>query len=303
MKEDKYRSDTVLHNLRNMGYKATIVSIENIIEVKRNFNKLVLNNIIDKEFYQKELSNFFKFMPDSASSILIIAFPSLITNVYFELRGKNIKTIIPPHYIHKTSTKNIIDILNKKIGLNNYMAIKNNLPLKYLAVKSGLGKYGKNNICYVEGMGSYLRLAGFFLRDKAQADTWKDFTMLERCKTCTNCIKICPTKAITGDRFIIRAERCLTYFNEDEKNFPSWIKKEWHNSLVGCIKCQKVCPENKDFNNRIEAEYQFDEFETENILKHKSAEGLDKNTIKKINKIGLENDIFILSRNLGSFVE
>jgi epoxyqueuosine reductase len=303
MKEDKYRSDAVLQNLHAMGYKATIVPIENIIEVKRNFNELVLNNIIDKEFYQKELSSFFKSMPDSASSILIIAFPSFITNVYFKVRAKNIKTIIPPHYIHKTSTKNIINILNKKVGLNNYMAIKNNLPLKYLAVKSGLGKYGKNNICYVEGMGSYLRLAGFFLRDKAQADTWKDFTMLERCKTCTNCIKICPTKAITEDRFIIRAERCLTYFNEDEKNFPSWIKKEWHNSLVGCIRCQKVCPENKDFNYRIEADYQFDEFETENILKHKSAEGLDKNTIKKISKIGFENEIFILSRNLGSFVE
>ena len=302
MKKDKYLEDTILQNLHIKGYKAVTVSINHVAEIERNIKNLLSKKLISKDFIKNEPSNFFKFIPDDAKSVLIIAFPSLITNVYFKIKGKNLKTIIPPAYIYKAEIKNILHILNKNLGRNNYIAVKNNLPLKYLSVKSGLGKYGRNNISYIEGMGSYLRLAGFYLRVEPKEDNWKDFTMLERCRTCTNCIKICPTKTITEDSFLVRAERCLTYFNESEESFPSWIKKEWHNALVGCIKCQKVCPENKDLNDKIEAEFYFDEFETRNILKYRSAGDLNKSTFEKLNKIGFEDDVFILSRNLKNLI-
>jgi epoxyqueuosine reductase len=37
------------------------------------------------------------------------------------------------------------------------------LPLKSLAVRSGLAAYGRNNVCYVPGMGSFLELVGLYM--------------------------------------------------------------------------------------------------------------------------------------------
>lgn len=37
-----------------------------------------------------------------------------------------------------------------------------NLPLKRLGVQSGLSKYGRNNITYIEGMGSQFSLVAYF---------------------------------------------------------------------------------------------------------------------------------------------
>ena len=58
------------------------------------------------------------------------------------------------------------------------------------------------------------------------------------------CVKACPTGAIREDNFLIRAERCLTYYNEEPGNLPQWIDIKWHNALIGCRICEKVCPEN-----------------------------------------------------------
>lgn len=297
MQNNKDLIENVLSDLNKIGCRAAVFSIEHISEVQSN-----IENLLSKNLYKDNLASSFKFdwekVYPKAKSVLIISIPNLVTNVYFNIAGKVLKTIIPSAYIYKEAEQKVKNILNKNFGYDSYMIIKNMLPLKFLAVKSGIGKYGRNNICYVESMGSHHRLAGFYLGIQAKVDNWNDFIMLDRCKTCTNCIKICPTKCINEDRFLLRAEKCLTYFNESEENFPSWIKKEWHNALIGCMKCQKVCPENNNFIGRAEANFYFDELETEKILKNKSLYCLEDRTIKKFKDLGFLDDISIISRNL-----
>ena len=38
----------------------------------------------------------------------------------------------------------------------------NKLHVKLLAVRSGLGKYGRNNICYIDDWGSMINLFAYF---------------------------------------------------------------------------------------------------------------------------------------------
>lgn len=299
--------ENILSDLNSISCHAAIFSIVHINEVQDDIEYFLSKGFIDKNLYKDDLEIYFKFdwkkVYEKAKSVLIISIPNLAVCVYFEIKGNTLKTVIPPNYIYKKAEEKVKNILNKNLPSGSYIDIKNMLPLKLLAVKSGIGKYGRNNICYVESMGSHLRLMGFYLNIQAKVDSWNDICMLERCKTCTNCIKICPTKCIAKDRFLIRAERCLTYFNESEKNFPSWIKKEWHHALVGCMKCQEVCPENKNFTGKSEVDFYFNEIETTKILKNKSLAGLEDKTIKKFQDLGFENDVFIISRNLEALIK
>jgi len=70
-------------------------------------------------------------------------------------------------------------------------------------------------------------------------------SVLDACKSCTLCTKACPTGAISKDRFNIDTSRCLTFLNESKGDIPDWVKPGSHNSLVGCMRCQLVCPYNK----------------------------------------------------------
>ena len=71
--------------------------------------------------------------------------------------------------------------------------------------------------------------------------------MMNECNDCSLCVRVCPNKCICNQNFVIKAEHCLTFFNENNNDFPEWIDVKSHNSLVGCMKCQIVCPVNKDF--------------------------------------------------------
>ena len=111
---------------------------------------------------------------------------------------------------------------------------------------------------------------------------------MQRCMNCEICLRSCPTGAICGDRFLVHAERCITFHNEQSyTEFPVWINKSWHNSVVGCMRCQKVCPENSLFMNRtIDAEL-FSEEETMLILKGTPEDSLPLETSKKLERLDL----------------
>jgi len=116
---------------------------------------------------------------------------------------------------------------------------------KLLAVRSGLGKYGRNNLCYVEGMGSILALYAFFT-DYPCEDTWTEVNMMDSCKNCRTCMNSCPNKCISEVNFVIDAGRCLSLFNEIKGEFPEWIRPDAHDALMGCFRCQSCCPANRE---------------------------------------------------------
>ena len=76
----------------------------------------------------------------------------------------------------------------------------------------------------------------------------------------------------------------------------------WHNSLVGCMLCQKVCPQNKKFVNWVEDGPQFSEEETALVLKGVPLDQLPAETVAKWKNLGLDEDYVIFPRNLIAFV-
>ena len=122
--------------------------------------------------------------------------------------------------------------------------------------------------------------------------------MMERCQKCTACIKSCPTKAISNERFLIQATRCLTYLNEGIEEFPQWIDAAWRNFLIGCMVFHDVCPANKELTNLIFEVEDFSENETLMILNTVPWETLPTEMIKKLTRLFLFDDYALLRRNL-----
>ncbi len=126
--------------------------------------------------------------------------------------------------------------------------------------------------------------------------------MLDQCQKCEACVKKCPTGAISGDRFLLYAEKCLTFHNEREAPFPEWIDPSWHNCLIGCMYCQNVCPANKPSVRRIAHVATFSDEETELILKNAPKEELNKTILGKLEATSLLDDYQLVSRNLNALL-
>ena len=77
----------------------------------------------------------------------------------------------------------------------------------------------------------------------------------------------------------------------------------WHNSLVGCMICQKVCPANKDVLKWTESGAAFDNAETDLILNGVSEEQLPQETFEKLKKQGMMAYYDVLGRNLKTLIE
>jgi epoxyqueuosine reductase len=150
-----------------------------------------------------------------------------------------------------------------------------------------------------------MRLVAVYSDMPCETDYWRKVQMMKSCEKCKICQKACPTGAISTDRFLLRAERCITYHNEKKGNipFPEWIKREWHNCLVGCITCQKACPENKPFLQLIGETADFNEEETSLLLKGVSKEELSESTIKKLQTLSLTDYFDELPRNLSVLIK
>lgn len=142
---------------------------------------------------------------------------------------------------------------------------------------------------YARGLGSHYRLAAFFSDLPCEDDDWKEPGVMERCEACRAHVRACPTGAIDPERFLLRAERCITFWNEQPKEvaFPDWLDRSWHNCLVGCLHCQNVCPENRDVGDFHEDGAEFSEEETRLLLEGAQASDLPPDLVEKIRRADL----------------
>jgi epoxyqueuosine reductase len=206
-------------------------------------------------------------LPD-AKSLVIMAIPNKPMHVKFHLNGKTHETTLPPQYYNDGITDETIQeiIQHDIIKKPGYKLEKTrDIHLKLTAVRSGLGKYGRNNLCYVEGMGTLLKLVAYFT-DCELPDNWNDIEMMPICKNCRICMKNCPNGCITEENFVINAGKCLSLYNEIKGTFPKWIKPTAHNTLIGCMKCQAPCPANKEVITQTGRLEDITEEETRKIL-------------------------------------
>jgi epoxyqueuosine reductase len=285
------------------GCKLKVVSVKHIDELQMEITQRYQNHEFDNEF-AKEYIPRFKFQAPAeldAKSIIVVAMPRPLTKAVFNYKGTKRSFILPPTYTaYDEKRLHVENLVARAVGAEGYNIATPNLPLKLLAARSGLTKYGRNNIAYVDGMGSFMRLTAVYTDMPAESDDWGKSEVMPQCQNCNLCQNACPTGAIQNDRFLLHAERCLTYHNEKDSNipFPDWIKLQWHNCVIGCMKCQAACPQNKPYLKQDGETAEFTEEETELLLKGTPSEKIPAATIRKMKLLSLTDYLSMIPRNL-----
>ncbi len=286
-------------NLKGKGFSVTTCHIKHLEDLKRDLEAPFKRGLIAQNFFQERLSYFKLSLLDyreGLKSIIITAAPQRQQETVFWFQGKEHHYPIPPTYSIQTDKiveKIIVNTINP-YGFNIFPAF---IPLKIAAVRTGLAKYGRNNITYCNGMGSYFRIKAFLSDLPVDEDHWHEFELMPQCENCDACFQSCPTGAIRTERILLQSDRCLTFLNERPGEFPIWVEKSWHNSLIGCMRCQTVCPMNKKINIHPDKAVEFIEEETRAFLNVVNERELSGSVIDKLEELSLFEDWLLLARS------
>ena len=191
-------------------------------------------------------------MGSGAAGLVMAAIRVPAYRISFSRLGARAFALVPPTYANVEEAIKRADA-EVEMAFPGAEAIR--APFKTLAVAMGLAEYGRNNIAYVRGFGSYVRLRCYLVEaDPGSSDPRQqiflsrgfdeDF-LAEACLSCRACTSSCPTGALLEDSFPVDAGRCITYLNEVQPPFPAWLDRAAHNCLIGCMRCQDVCPMNE----------------------------------------------------------
>lgn len=293
----------------NLVYAYSNISVRHFDELLANINTLDQEGkLSDHAVYRRYLEHVKYRMPEGfpdVQSIIIMAVFNMPMFVDFYLNDRIHEIMVPPQYYDDGITEEDLrsTVLNDIIrNPRCKLERARHVSLKLMAVRSGLGKYGRNNICYVDGMGSLLRLCAYFTDYQFGMDNWREIRMMDVCEDCGICISECPTKCLSEKDFVIDAGRCLTLYNEIEGEFPEWIDPQAHNTLMGCMRCQLPCPANQEALRRSGRFEDVTEEETKKILAGRYDEELVNSLSRKLRMFSPDDaqDVLpLLQRNLG----
>jgi epoxyqueuosine reductase len=120
-----------------------------------------------------------------------------------------------------------------------------------LALRAGLGWFGKNSMLINRGEGSYFIIGSILLNQKLPIE--KSKMDIDHCGQCTSCSDACPTQAINPETRTLEASKCIsTYTIEIFKDAPAPVGfDKSRGEIFGCDICQDVCPWNRKPLSRV----------------------------------------------------
>lgn len=281
-------SENIISKLNNSVVKTKLIPIECLAKIKADIKRFgetdELNGFqkwIVNEGYMLDVPK----LPFEVKSIIISAVKFELVNIIFNYEGKRAKDMFC--VLRKGVDQNTCSLLSQN-GYN--VEYESWLPRKRLAVCSGLAEYGKNNITYIDGWGSFYELQTFLTDMPCEQDyTWQEVCHMKSCDRCSACFKNCPTGSIKDNRFLIDNEICLSNLSESEAPYPDWVPSSAHHSIYGCYGCQNVCPKNKNILSNVTEEICFSEEETNSLLCGTKKESMPKELLNKLERIGIDD--------------
>jgi epoxyqueuosine reductase len=147
------------------------------------------------------------------------------------------------HKVLRNKLQTFAEAINAQIAPHEFRVFTDSAPIMEipLAVKAGLGWRGKHTLLLNRERGSMFFLGEIYTSLKlAPPEPQSD-----HCGTCSACIDVCPTNAITGPHRL-DARKCISYLTIELKSaIPVEFRKAIGNRIYGCDDCQLVCPWNK----------------------------------------------------------
>lgn len=289
--------------VQRQGWACGFASVDRLGALRRDAEEMQSRGVAAE--VMRERLSFYQFHPPAslpaAVSLVVVAMPLPWARVWFTWGGTRVAVTVPPAYVgYDAAGRRAQAFLQSMLAPLGRRIEPVLLPEKLLAARIGLALYGRNNLAYVPGIGSFLRLATFYTDLALEEDIWQEPRELPRCSACAACRRSCPTGAIPAGRFLLRAERCLVFHNErpSQTAFPAWIPASAHECLVGCLRCQEPCPENQPYCGWIEDAGEFTEDETLRLLEGRPLESLGPRLRAKLNGSDLTPLYGVLARNL-----
>jgi epoxyqueuosine reductase len=304
-----YVSPQWLEQLAEHGYRARVVGIDRLRDLQTAIEDAHDQGLVNHDLYERYMTGFaYAAPPDlpEARSVIVVAYPDPPVRFTFTWRGETAAFLVPPTYLHGLAKdERVATVLTGLLSPLGNRLVRARLPVKLLAVRSGLADYGHNNITYVTGLGSFHRLVAFYSELPCERDDWQSPRLLPACKLCRACMKACPVGAVPRDRIRLRAERCITFWNEKDwqVDFPDWMNARGHNALVGCMHCQRVCPENWQVAGRVEEGCAFSESETTQLSDGTPPDALPADLVTKLRQWDLYDLLDTLPRNLRALLD
>lgn len=300
---------------RARGYALAFGSPDVVRDVKTEIESRRVRGEFASAFYRRSLSSL-SYVDDAdvadLGTLIVLAVPRAAHRVTFDLPTGPLQAVLPPTYRgYRALFAAVHDDLTTGPLPSDMRLGTLGAPLKNVAARLGLVTYGRNNITYTSGTGSYHQLVGFVVDaphpDQPGGNGPSGVAMSPACEDCRACVKACPTGAISGNRFLLHGERCLTYINENPGDWPEWVPSSAHKCLVGCLACQEVCPQNKGRLKFVDLEPAFTEEETAAILEDGGPPGARRRPVWKAAKakfaeLGFPGHVVNLSRNLRACV-
>jgi epoxyqueuosine reductase len=292
----------------SIDFQFRTVDIRHLMEIKSVLEKLDRERRLSRQKiiqgYLKDLEYQAPKQMPNARSVIVVSTPAPLRSVGFRWKGTTHTLLVPGGYFYYENEA-FRGPLRRLVAARVTGDAKANLvfanpPLKTLAVRSGLAEYGKNNITYVDGYGSFHILWAFFCEAELSDQWTRPYRTMRICEGCSVCTRNCPTQAIRDSDFVLDAGRCITAYNEVKEPLPDWIDAKAHNSLIGCLKCQYDCPANYVPRQKCEPVAELNEAETGMLLNGLGDAKLEAGISEKLKSLGdwYAKDMKYLSRNV-----
>ena len=288
----------IIINLESAGFRAAFLPYHAIAQIIKSYDDLSEKSK-EVQYVQNAIKHFQNNQPPNIPfeplSFLIVAQPGDYAQFILSVEGKQIAIPIPPPFNEPTEQKRFNDMVESVIK-GHKTAHTRGISQKLLAVLSGLGRYGRNNICYIEKLGSFFNLRAFYT-DIPCEDNSQPLRFLDDCEACGLCRDNCPTGAI-GQNIVINATRCLSMYNEVDGAIPEWIPQSAHHTMISCLRCQEICPVNKSLPKKKIHTLEFNEIETQALISSNTTP-IPSELNQKIKQFGLDDGfISIAGRNV-----
>ena len=147
------------------------------------------------------------------------------------------------HKLMRQRLQRLAERIAEVVGPFGHRVFVDSAPVleRALARNAGLGWIGKHTCLIDRNGGSWFFLGEIYVDLPLPVDT----PATPHCGTCTRCIDVCPTGAITAP-YRLDARRCISYLTiEHEGAIPLELREPIGNRIFGCDDCQLVCPWNK----------------------------------------------------------